>query len=64
MRLLEFRLEKGYSQKELGDAVGLSYQAISHYEKRRRELPVSVAKKIGEVLDIDWWILYEDESDN
>lgn len=64
MRLLEFRLKKGYSQKELGDAVGLSYQAISHYEKGRRELPVSVAKKIGEVLDIDWWILYEDESKN
>lgn len=64
MRLLEFRLEKGYSQKELGDAVGLSYQAISHYEKGRRELPVSVAKKIGEVLEVDWWILYEDERNN
>lgn len=59
MKLKEIRLEKNFSQKMLGDAVGLSYQAISHYEKGRRELPVSVAKKIGEVLEVDWWILYE-----
>lgn len=59
MKLLEIRQEKGFSQKMLGDAVGVSYQAISHYEKERRELPVRVAKEIGKVLEVDWWRLYE-----
>ncbi len=59
MKLFEMRTEKGFSQKMLGDAVGVTYQAISHYEKGRRALPVELAKKIGQTLGVDWWRIYE-----
>lgn len=61
MRIYEVRTEKGFSQRMLGDAIGVTYQAISHYEKGRRALPIELAKKMGVVLGVDWWLLYEDE---
>lgn len=48
------------SQEELAKKVGVNYRTISSYETGARDMPVRVAKKIGKVLNIDWWILYED----
>nr|DAN81458.1 MAG TPA: helix-turn-helix domain protein [Caudoviricetes sp.] len=48
------------SQVELAEKVGVNYRTISTYEIGTRELPVKVAKKIGEILEIDWWTLYEE----
>lgn len=49
------------SQAELSNRVGIKAGRYNHYESGRRELPVSIAKQIGKVLGIDWWILYEEE---
>lgn len=58
-RLKEIRLAKNLKQSELAKQVGVNYRTISSYETGARDMPVSVAKKIGKVLNIDWWILYE-----
>lgn len=57
--LKEYRGKAGLSQKDLAEKVGLKQQRYNHYERGRRELPVSVAKEIGRILEIDWWKLYE-----
>lgn len=58
--LLERREAAGLSQKELGEMVGLTQQAIGHYEAGRRKLSVQIAQKIAKVLGCEWWELYED----
>lgn len=58
--LRELRVALNMSQKELAKKVGVNYRTISSYETGARDMPVRVAKKIGKVLNIDWWILYED----
>ena len=60
-KLKVIRMEHGMSQVELAEKVGVNYRTISTYEIGTRELPVKIAKKIGEILEIDWWTLYEDE---
>lgn len=60
-RLKEIRLDKNLKQNELAKKVGVNYRTISAYETGARDLPVKVAKKIGKVLQVDWWILYEDK---
>lgn len=58
-RLKEYRKNACLSQKDLAEKAGLKQQRYNHYERGRRELPVSMAKKIGKILEIDWWKLYE-----
>ena len=52
-RLREYRIKNGLSQKELADLLGISFQAISHYEIGRKALSVDMAKRIGNVLEIN-----------
>lgn len=59
-KLKSLRIERNMTQKELGSEVGVDARTISSYETGARELPVKVAKKIGKIFEIDWWILYED----
>ena len=58
-RLKEYRLKANISQRDLSKITGISEGRYNHYEIGRRELPVSIAKRIGEVLKIEWWKLYE-----
>lgn len=58
--LKELRIALNMSQRELAEKVGVNYRTISSYETGAREMPVKVAKRIGKVFEIDWWILYED----
>lgn len=58
-RLKEIRLAKNLKQSELAKQVGVNYRTISSYETGARDLPVKIAKKIGKVLNVDWWKLYE-----
>lgn len=59
-KLRNLRKEKGLKQAELGQLIGKKQRMISKYENEEVEMPVSVAKKIGEVLEINWWELFED----
>ena len=57
--LIRLRKENGLSQSDLGKLVGKNQRTISKYELEESELPVSVAKRIAEVFDVDWCKLYE-----
>lgn len=61
-KLKQLRKEHKMSQKELGDAVGITATSISRYEIGKRKLSVDMAKKIADALDVDWTVLYS-ESD-
>lgn len=57
----ELRKEKGLTQQEVGERVGITQRRYSSYETGARKLPIKIAKKVGEVLEVDWWEFYEDE---
>lgn len=59
--LKELRVGLNISQRELAEKVGVNHRTISSYETGARDMPVSVAKKIGKVFNIDWWKLYEED---
>lgn len=58
-KLKEIRKKHKLNQTDLGNLVGKKQRMISKYENEEVEMPVSVAKKIGKVLDINWWELYD-----
>lgn len=62
-KLKKIRIAKNLKQNELAKKVGVNYRTISSYETGARDLPVKVAKKVGEVLEVDWWTLYDDKED-
>ena len=62
-KLKSLRIERNMTQKELGSEVGVDARTISSYETGVRELPVKIAKRIGKIFKIDWWILYEDQEE-
>lgn len=51
MNLKEIRLERGMTQKELADAVGMSSQAIHYYETGAREPDLDTLRKLSKELD-------------
>lgn len=59
-KLKDIRESLSMSQKELAKEVGINHRTISSYETGARSLPVETAKKISEVLNINWWTLYEE----
>ena len=52
-KLKEIRIAKNLKQNELAKKVGVNYRTISSYETGARDLPVKVAKKIGEVVNVN-----------
>lgn len=58
-KLKEVRENAGLTQKQLASLIGISKSRYGHYEIGRRQLPVGIAKKIGKVLKIRWWEIYE-----
>ncbi|MDD7351955.1 MAG: helix-turn-helix transcriptional regulator [Peptoniphilaceae bacterium] len=58
-RLKEIRENAGLTSRELSSLIEIKEARYGHYENGRRELPVSIAKKIGKVLKIRWWEIYE-----
>ena len=58
-RLRVARESRGLSQKELGEATGLTATTISRYETGKRKLTVEMAQQLATVLDMDWVCLFE-----
>lgn len=50
-RIFEFRQAAGMTQKQLGEAVGLSMQAINDIEKGRRETKITKAIRIARLFN-------------
>ena len=45
------RVKKGLSRQQFAEQVGVTYEAILHYEKEKREPKASILKKMAKVLD-------------
>lgn len=60
MILKDKRIEKGMTQQEVAEAVGMTDMAISYYESGLRIPKPTTAKKLGELLNFDWRKIYED----
>jgi len=60
-QLKDLRKQHGYTQKELGDKVGLAPTTIASYEQGHRKISVPVAVNLGKVFKKDWTIFFEDE---
>lgn len=46
-RLKELREDRGYTQKQLSDKLGLNSVTYLHYEKEQREPPLSLLAEIS-----------------
>ncbi|MCM1002399.1 WO male-killing family protein Wmk [Wolbachia pipientis] len=51
-RVKYWRLERGYTQKELAKKIGVSYRLILHYEKGKRRIPIERLYAIADALSI------------
>lgn len=60
------RMEKGYSQAELADQIGVSQAAIYYWESGKRRPNTEIIKKIADKLDVSPTYLmgWEDEATN
>ena len=59
-RIKEARKAKGWTQKQLGDAIGVAKNTISGYEKNR-EPTAPLLGAIADALDVDVNFLLQDE---
>lgn len=59
VNIRELRREQKLSLTDLGNAVGVSRQAISSIERGKTKPNVETAKKLGGVLGFDWWKVFE-----
>ena len=53
------RLEKGWTQQELADAVGVAQQHIQRWEAGVHRPGIEVLMKIGDALGVEWTSLVE-----
>ncbi len=51
-RLRELRNERGFSQKQIAELIGVSTRAYSHYEQGDREPPIDILKKLCILLEV------------
>jgi transcriptional regulator with XRE-family HTH domain len=51
-RVRTFRLEKGLSQEQLGDQLGLSFQQVQKYEKGINRIGAGRLMRIANILEI------------
>ncbi|EOZ2853512.1 helix-turn-helix transcriptional regulator [Listeria monocytogenes] len=59
MKLKELRKAKGLTQKELANKLGVHRTTITLIEKGINKPSVKVAKKLGEVLGVEWNIFFD-----
>ena len=59
LNLKELRTEKGYTQEELANKCDVSRNAISMIEIGINKPSVELAKKFGEIFDVDWKGFFE-----
>lgn len=59
LKLKELRNEKGYTQEELATECGVLRTTISMIECGVNKPSVELAKRLGEVFDVDWKGFFE-----
>ena len=55
------RKSKGYSQSYIASEIGISRAGYTNIENEKRQPSVKVAKKIAQILDIDWTVLFQEK---
>ena len=54
---------KGLTQKEVSEMLGVSKEYYNMIENDKKTPSVAIAKKIGEILEIDWTTFYDNEEE-
>lgn len=55
-----FRKERGYTQKQLAEMLGLSIITIQNYENGRRKPDIEILYSISKALEVDIALFFED----
>ena len=57
-RLKKIRLEKGLTQQQLANMIGVKWSKIKDIENNKQKISIEVAEKIRELFSIDpWWLI-------
>jgi len=59
-KLKELRLERGFSQKRLGESLGFCNQTVSFWESGSREPDLDTLVKIAQFFDVSYEELLEE----
>jgi transcriptional regulator with XRE-family HTH domain len=59
-RIKKVRKQKGMTQKELADKLGITNNSLSRYEIGERQPPVDMLEKIANALGVQMWELLYD----
>ena len=59
MNIKELRIAKGLTQEQLANECGVQRTTITMIENENNLPSVETAKKLGEVLGIDWKVFFE-----
>lgn len=62
-RIKKVRLEKGITQTELAQKLGIPYQSIGQWERGIRNPKRETLQKIADALDVELWELLGDRCD-
>mgnify|MGYP000046835071 FL=1 len=60
--LKELRQQKGFTQEDLAEIIGITRQHIGMIENGNSNPSPKLAKKIAKALNFNWTKFYEDES--
>lgn len=53
IQLASLRVERGYTQEQMANMLGIGISTYNQYEKSNRSIPANIATKISEILKID-----------
>ncbi|WP_337969720.1 helix-turn-helix transcriptional regulator [Virgibacillus salexigens] len=56
--LVKKRKEGEFTQQEIATKIGVSRQYYNDIENKKRQPSVNTAKKIGELLGVEWTIFF------
>lgn len=63
-KIAELRVQRGFTQRELGDKIKKSKTTIQNYEAGKIDIPLSSLLDIAEVLEVEPAVLVGAEEDN
>ena len=63
-KIAELRVQRGFTQRELGDKIKKSETTIQNYEAGKIDIPLSSLLDIAEVLEVEPAVLAGAEEDN
>lgn len=58
-RIAQARLEKGWTQQQLAEAISVTQTQIANWESKYRRPKMDALMRIGEALGVDWTTLIE-----